>query len=330
MRLDKKFISIAIAVFLAGFLFVSCANEPPPPLRVGIVVWTGTESLFLARSLGYYDNTPIKLLDYPSDSEMMRAYRNGDLEAATITLDEVLQLAETDPDVRIVTIQDFSNGGDAIVGNSKIKKLQDLKGQRIGVETTASGGFELIRALEQVGLSPKDVQIVTLLTSEQERAFKEGSIDAVVTFEPTVSKLLSTGGNLLWDSKKIFGEVLDVVAMRETVIVKQSVAARVLTNGWFQALHYLQKNPQDAARRIAPHSDVTPAEFLKSLKSICIPDVQENQDILGKRNAISLSLAKRVAKYLLDKKLLTKAIDPSSIFDDRLVHDIKISTFMKR
>jgi NitT/TauT family transport system substrate-binding protein len=67
------------------------------------------------------------LLDYPSDQELMRAYRNGDLEAITISLDEAWSLAETMSDVRIVTIQDISNGGDAILGKPEIKNLQELK-----------------------------------------------------------------------------------------------------------------------------------------------------------------------------------------------------------
>lgn len=102
MKLQDKFIRIAVAVFLV-LLFSICAKETLP-LRVGAVIWPGTESLYLARDLGYYDNTPIRFLDYPSDSELMRAYRNGDLEAITITLDEALSLRETTPDVRVVTI----------------------------------------------------------------------------------------------------------------------------------------------------------------------------------------------------------------------------------
>jgi len=94
MRLIKAFIIGLATVLLLELVFVSCAKEPPPPLRVGFVVWPGSESLYLARDLGYYKNTPIKLLDYPSDQELMRAYRNGDLEAITISL---VQLGRSNP-----------------------------------------------------------------------------------------------------------------------------------------------------------------------------------------------------------------------------------------
>ncbi len=327
MKLTKAFIFGLVTVFLLEFIFVSCAKEPPPLLRVGFVVWPGSEGLYLARDLGYYGNAPIKLIDYPSDQELMRSYRSGDLEAITISLDEAWSLAETAPDLRIVIIQDISNGGDAILAKPEIKKLQDLKGRRVGVESTALGAFELSRALEQVGMSPQDVQIVSLLISQDEQLFKQGSIDAVVTYEPTVSNLLATDANLLFSSRQIPGEVLDVVAMRESVVTNQPATAQALTTGWFRALDYLQLHPADAARRMASHEGVTPVQFLKSLNGIRIPDVQSNQHILGKTDTASIETLSRLAKYMVKKNLLKKAVSPTSVFDARLVDNVELSIF---
>ncbi len=108
MKLIKAFFYGLATVFLLEFVFFSCESEPPPPLRVGFVVWPGSESMYLARDLGYYAKTPIKLVDYASDSELMRSYRNRDVEAAALTLDQTWSLAETAPDFRIVLIRDFS------------------------------------------------------------------------------------------------------------------------------------------------------------------------------------------------------------------------------
>jgi NitT/TauT family transport system substrate-binding protein len=229
-----------------------------------------------------------------------------------------------------VTIQDISNGGDAIVAKPEIKKLQDLKGRRVGVESTALGAFELSRALEQVGMTPKDVKIVSLLVSQDEQAFKQGSIDAIVTYEPTVSKLRAMGANLLFDSSQIPGEVLDILAMRESVVTKQPATAQALTTGWFRALDYLQKHPSDAARRMASHEGVTPLQFLKSLNSIRIPDVESNQKILGKTDAASIEAVSRLAKFMGKKNLLKKSVDPTSVFDARLVDNVDVSIFKNK
>src|SRR6476646_10819826 len=100
MKLIQQCIISLITGILLVFLLGNCAKEQPP-LRLGTVVWPGIEIFYLARDLGYYKNTPIRLVDYPSGSELIRAYRNGELEAATLTMDEVLLLEPTEPNVRV-------------------------------------------------------------------------------------------------------------------------------------------------------------------------------------------------------------------------------------
>jgi NitT/TauT family transport system substrate-binding protein len=324
--------NLTISLFFGTLLvstLVGCIQNPPDPLRVGFIVWPGYETLFLARDLGHYKETPIRLVDYPSNSEVIRAFRNQNLQAAALTLYEALLVAETEPDVRVVLILDSSNGADAILAKPEIKTLQAIKGKRVGVESGALGGFILTRALEKVNLMPKDVQIVSLGLSEHEQAFKRRKVDAVVTSEPTGSKLLADGANLLFDSSQIPGEILDVLVVRDELLNKQPSAVQDLLDGYFYALNYLKENPQDAARRIAPREGVTPQQFLKSLEGIEIPNLQENQNILGKTNTSSNDKVKKVAQFMVENKLLQKTIDPTSLFEASIVNKVNIQTAKK-
>ena len=323
--LNNFIISLFLGALLTSTL-AGCIQKPPDPLRVGYIVWPGYESLYLARDLGYYKDTPIRLVDYPSNSEVIRAIRNNNLQAAAITLYEALLVAETEPSARVVLILDSSNGADAILAKPKIKTLEAIKGKRVGVESGALGAFILTRALEKVNLKPKDVQIVSLGLSEHEQAFKRKKVDAVVTSEPTGSKLLTDGANLLFDSSEIPGEILDVLVVRKELLKKQSSATQTLLDGYFSALNYLKENPQDAARRIAPREGVTPQQFLKSLEGLVIHDLQENKKILAKTDTLSRDKVKKVAKFMLENKLLNKQVDPTSLFDDSIVKKVDIQT----
>ena len=322
MKLIKQCIISLITGILLVFLLGNCAKEQPP-LRLGTVVWPSLENFYLARDLGYYKDTPIRLVDYPSASALIRAYRNGELEAATLTMDEVLLLATTEPKVRVALITDTSYGGDAILGNPKIKSLQDLKGRRVAVESTALGAFVLTRALGKVGMSSKDVQIISLEVSEHEQAFKKGRVDAVVTYDPVRSKLLATGATLLFDSKQIPGEIVDVIAVPEALITSQSDGMQALLKGWFKALDYLQQHPQDAIARMAPREEVTAQQFKESLKGLRIPTLEENQKSLGLADSAFQNGIKQLSKVMLENKLLQKAVDPIPLLDGRLVKAIK-------
>lgn len=318
------FLRTGIAVVtLCLFIVSGCVKEPPPPLRVATNVWPGYETLYLARSLGYYDNTPIRLVDYPSGTEEVRAYRNGEIEAAGISIDQALVLAATEPDVQIIVVMDVSDGGDVILGKPEIQNLPAIKGRRVGVESTALGAFVITRALEKNGMSPKDIKIVSLQVSEHERAFKDGTVDAVVTFGPPRAKLMAAGAKLLFDSSQIPGEIVDVLIVRSSLIASQPKVVQTLVNGRFRALDYLNKNPQDAARRIAPRTGVTPEQFLESLKGLRMPNLPENQRLLNQTDPSLLNGMKLLAKIMLENNLLPKAVDPAPLLDDRLVKKAK-------
>lgn len=320
----KKSLTLGMAaVTLCTAILASC-TKAEPPLRVGANVWPGYETLYLARSLGYYNNTPIRLVDYPSGTEEVRAYRNGEIEAAGISIDQALVLAATNPDVRIVVVMDFSNGGDVILGKPEIQNVQGLKNRPVGVESTALGAFIITRALEQKGMSPQDIKIVSLGVSEHERAFKQGTVDAVVTFGSARTKLLAAGAKLLFESSQIPGEIVDVLIVRNEVIEKQPKALQALVDGRFRALDYLTKNPQDAAIKIAPRTGVTPEQFLESLKGLRSPDLPENQKLLAKTDPSLLNGVKRLSQVMLDNKLLPKAVDTAALLDDRLVKNVKL------
>lgn len=319
----RQLATAAVTLFLC--VLVSCVKEPPPPLRVGLNIWPGFETLYLARSLGYYNKTPIRLVDYPSGTEVVRAYRNGEIEAAGLSLDEALVLAATDPDVRIAVLMDFSSGEDVILAKPEIKNLPDLKRRRVGVESTALGAFVITRALRKVGMSPKDVQIVSLQVSEHERAFKEGKIDAVVTFGPPRAKLLAAGAKVLFDSSQIPGEIVDVLVVRRA-IQSGGKAVQTLVNGRFRALEYLQKNPQEAASRIAPRTGVTPEQFLESLKGLRQPNLAENQRLLSKTDPTLQRSIKLLAEIMLENNLLPKAVDTEPLLDDRFVNNAESAT----
>lgn len=313
---------LIVAIALLTFILISCVPAPLKPLRIGTNVWPGYEPLFLARELGYYGNTPIQLVEYPN-FDPNRAYRNGEVEMSATPITAFLPLAPTHPDVRAWLIMDISDGADAIVAKGAIANLQSLKGRRVGFDRSMLAPFVLSRGLEQVGLSLKDVKIVPVELSEQEEAFKQGRVDAIVTFEPYRSNILNTGAKLLFDSSQIPGEVVDMLIGSESLLTTHATQLQVLIQGWFRALDYIEKNPEDAARRMARRQGITPEQFLSSLKGLQLVTLEENQKLLGKTNSVLLKGTQRLSQFLVENKILKQDVDFNSLLDDRLVRDVK-------
>ncbi len=312
-------IFIRFYMLLVFALLPACGDGPEKPIRVGTNNWPGYACLYLAQDLGYYGETPIEIKEYPSASEVMGAFRNGFIEAAALTMDEVLQLKEGGHNPKIALILDFSHGGDVILGKPGVEDLASLKGMRVGVESSALGAFFFARALEQVQMAPKDVTIVHIPLDKHEKAFKDGIIDAVVTFEPVRSKLLESGANLLFDSTQIAGEIIDVLAVHESGLSNNSFTLRSLLSGWFQAMDYLKKNPEGAADLISSHLGLTPAQFISSLQGFHLPDMKENRVLFRGEKVLLKSRMERLIHFLRGNGVLKQSIDPLSLLDARLV-----------
>jgi len=69
----------------------------------------------------------------------LNAYRNGIIDAAALTMDEVFTLQSEGLAPKIVLVLDISKGGDAILGRPGITTFKQLQGRRVGVENTALG-----------------------------------------------------------------------------------------------------------------------------------------------------------------------------------------------
>ena len=300
-------------------LTIGGCKRASEPLRVGVNVWPGFEPLFLARSLGFYDGQPIELISLPSCDEVIRAYRNGTINVAAVTADEALRIAEQLPNQRIILACDFSNGADVILAKPKFKTMAALRGRRIGVDQNTLGAYVLSRALQITGMTPADVTVVPVWFDEHEEAYAADKVDAVVTFEPRRTHLLAVGAKAVFDSSQIPGEIVDVLLTHRELLEKGGAAYQTLVKGWFRGLDYLRKQPQDAARRIAPREQMSPEAFLASLHGIELPDREANVRLLGS-SADNLGVTLRLLQTLMiQTRLLSRTNDVSLLLDDRLV-----------
>jgi NitT/TauT family transport system substrate-binding protein len=290
-----------------------CVREQEPALRIGTNVWIGCEPLYLARELGYLNPKAVRLVEYPSASEVMRAFRNQAIDGMVISMDELFALVAEGLQPRVILVVDVSHGADAIVGRPGMRSMKDLKGKRVAVEGGALGAFVLSRALALNGMRASDVKVVPLESNEQPGAFVKGQVDAAVTFDPYRDQLLRAGARALFDSTQIPGEIVDLVAVRASALEAQPKTVQALLSGWLAAIDYLGREPQDAARRMGIRQQTTGEQFLKALQGLHIPSREENLKMLGGPNPQLVVSGRRLMDLMLESKLLKAKLDIESV-----------------
>ena len=306
-------------------LLLGACESPQPPLRVATIQWIGYQPLHLARQLDYFPPNTVRLADFSSNTESLRAFRNGNVEVAALTLDEVLLLRDDGHDARVILIMDYSEGADAIVARPEIETLADLKGKRIGVESTAATAYLLARALEFGGLTTDDVDIVRLAAANQEAAYRENRVDALATFEPLRTRLNRLGAHDLFDSTRIPGEIVDVLVTRGDIIDDTPERLEVLLESWFEAIGYANSHPGETAALLAPRASLSENEFREAVAGMRFPSLNENCRLLGDNAASMQGVTLRLQTLMVDKGLLSGNHRPGTVFDDRVLQRLGCS-----
>lgn len=311
-------ILLIFPIILSG---AGCTRAPQKPLRVGTHIWPGFEPLYLARDMNLYAPNSVRLVEYTAGSDGIRAFRAGAVDAVALTLDEALLLAETVSDMSIILVMDVSHGGDVILAQPSISTLRELKGKRVGLETTALGAYVLTRALQSAGMTPDDVIKIPSTTIEQERAFKEKRFDAVVTYDPFRTKLLSAGARQLFDSSQMPGEIVDVLIVKRSLMDAHKNEIDELVRGWFSALEFIQRDRVQAATIMATREGLGTNEFLKALDGLRFYDIVQNRFLLSGSDPALIATAERLGNVMVENRLLRRIPEFRGVIDDRFIKD---------
>lgn len=279
-------------------VLVGC-EQPQQAIRLGTNVWPGYEPLYLAQEIGRLDTNRVRLVGYPSATEVISAFRNRSLEAASLTLDEALLLLDSGLPIKVVLVHDVSHGADVILARPGIERVSGLNGKSIAVESSALGAYVITRALQKHGLGLDSVQIKHLDVNQHVAAYESGEVDAVVTFEPFSTRLKELGAVEVFSSREIPGEIIDVMVVHRDIYEERLEDLRHLTRSWFAALEYLESEPQQAAKIMGRRLKLSNEEVLASYLGMELPTHAENVAILQDGHTVLRKLAGIMSEHRL-------------------------------
>jgi len=291
-------------------------RPPHPPLRLGSIVFTGHEPVFVARAMNWLDPAAIRLIELHSNTDTLRAIAAGQLEGAQLTLDEFLSARAGGVDLRIVAVLDESRGADAVIARPGLRDPERLQGRRFAVEEGAVGAVMLSALLRHHGLEASDIKKVAIQWGDTVDSFKAGAADYFVTAEPWVSQLEGLSGQRVFRSSAVPGRIVDVMAVRSDTIATREDAVQALVSAHFQAVELLRREPARAAELMAPRLQVAPAEVAGTLKGLFQPDARASLNMMRADGELRRNI-RALEQVMLEDGLLTRLSPEDTLFETR-------------
>lgn len=280
------------------------------PIRIGMHVWPGYEPLPLARNMGWLDESLVQIVETGSATDCLEELKQGKIDGAGLTLDEVLRARENGIPLSIVLVCDISAGADQFLTRPDIQSLADIKGLRVGVEDGALGALMLYQVLQAAKLGIADIKPVSLTVDLQPTAWKRGEIDAAVTYEPSASKIMELGARRLFDSSSIPDIIVDVLAIRTSIINRaHKQALQHLVAAHLKGLEYLNTSVDDATYQLAPRLKLPPEKVMNTFKGLVLPDFNNNIRLLATAKPALQGSAKIIADTMLQAGILHQPAD---------------------
>jgi NitT/TauT family transport system substrate-binding protein len=324
--------ALSALALVATLPFAACAFAATgTPVTIGVVNWIGYGPLYCASANGYYRKYGwnARLVVFSDNSLMSGALEGGELDASTLTYDQVIIADARGWRLKVVMPVDYSTGGDAILATAAVRTVQDLKGRKVAFQTLSPSDSLLGYALARAGLSEKDIQPVNSTPEGVPGMMASRAVDAGVTYEPSVSMILRLGGgkqfHVLLSSRDARGMITDVLAVRAATIAKDPALVEGLIRGTLDGLAFMKAEPERAAAIMASTLGITPDEVRAQLSNIENPPLARLDDVFRRSDELpSFAASGKVIGEVLEREGQIHALPPiDQTFDARFVAAIQ-------
>ena len=178
--------------------------------------------------------------------ESINQYTAGRFDGCSMTNMDALSIpAGGGVDTTALIVGDFSNGNDGIVLKNE-DELSALEGMDVHLVELSVSHYLLTRALDQVGMSERDVNVVNVSDADLVAAFDTRDVQATVTWNPLLSTILEKpAASEVFDSSKIPGEIIDMMVVNTETLEANPELGKALVGAWYEAMSIMSSDTEE-------------------------------------------------------------------------------------
>jgi NitT/TauT family transport system substrate-binding protein len=247
-----------LLIAIAGTAFAPAASAAPKKnfkvawsIYVGWMPWDYAQQSGILKKWADKYGITIELTQINDYVESINQYTAGAFDGCVMTNMDMLTIPSAGGvDSTGLIVGDFSNGNDGVVLKGKGKKLADIKGLPINLVELSVSHYLLARGLESIGLKERDIKVVNTSDADIVGAYAAKDTKAIVSWKPQLSEILAApDAQLVFDSSKIPGEIIDLMVVNTTTLKDNPNLGKALVGAWYETMALMTK--KDAASQKA-------------------------------------------------------------------------------
>lgn len=303
------------------------ASASAGTIKIARSSWIGFFPLDIAVQKGFFEDhgITVETVSIESKADSKSALAAGRIQAIATTVDTNLMTSTQGVDITIPLVLDTSTGADGLVGVKEIASFVDLKGRTVALDTTGGASYFWFNyELSQAGMSLDDVTVQSMSSGDAGSAFVSGKVDAAMTWQPWLDKAEDTDfGHVVLSSKDAPGVIVDCLGFGTEFLTQHPDAVSAVIAGWYDALDFMESNPDEAHEIIARVANETAEEAESQLAEISFYDSAGNKEFFGTADAPGpiYDLAEQANTIWREAGLTTKDADLDALIDPTFVNE---------
>ena len=265
------------------------------PISLKIMVGGLSKQIYLpnelTQKLGYFaqQGLNVTLIDEASGQSAENEVLAGQVDAGSGSYNHTIELQAAGKQMEAVVQLDIAPGEAEMVSAkeaNQIHSFADLKGKNLGVTELGSGTHTLsIALLHKAGLAPDQAHFVPVGAGDTFiAAMQQGKIDAGMTTEPTISRLIASGvGKVLVDlrtpqsTQAALGGSYPFICvfMENSYVNSHKDVVQKLVNAYVKTLQWIHTH---TAAQIA---DMMPADYYAGNRDLYVTALQNQLSIFS-------------------------------------------------
>lgn len=309
----KKLVKSILGLFILVILG-SCSSNKDRTVKIGYLPLTANLPLFVAAENGYFKEEGIKfeLIKFETSNQMIEALVTNRIDIETAASSSVtLTVAQTlSENIKTFMLNVFDSthylSGLIVNVNSDIKTVENLQGKKIGTFPGSTMKLYTDQYLKSLNIAYKE--IIQIPAASQLSALSNGSVDALVTLEPTGSIAEANNlGKLLIkapiETRVLSPWVAGTNSFSKDFYMQNTKLANEIISVFNKSVEWIRSNPDSAKKVLGKYTSIQDSNVYDKLP---IPNYWMLEEI-------QVEVFQKLADNLYLNKDIESKVDVSSI-----------------
>ncbi len=331
MKLRRWSVGILLMTLLVG-TFTACGGSKPTPEPEEVTVqlsWFPTvefAGFYVADQLGYYadENLDVTLVPGGPEVNVAEEVLSGEAQFGLASGDTIIRLRDEGKDV--VCIASIFRHNPLVVmslAESGIEAPQDLEGKKVGViseQLDTTWDMQFLAMLNNVGMSPEDMTLLTIEDYHGANELTSGRLDAASSFfstnEPVQARLDGHDLSLIFYSDYGVPVYVNPIFTNNALIAEEPELVERVVRATLRGYEYAISNPEETADMTLAYDDSLDLEIQTATMRAQIPFIDTGDAPLGWMDEVTWRVTQDI---LLSQDVIESPMSVLNVFTNEFV-----------